>query len=93
MTSKEKIEKSIARLESLIGTASKCGDNGLLREAKSKLALYNTILKDLERLEIIKKHLKVQGLSISCFISGNPNNKEDYEPSFNELKEWLGNEN
>jgi hypothetical protein len=55
--------------------------------------IYNIIKDDLERLETIKKHLEVNGLSITCFISGNPNNELDYEPRFDELKEWLGNEN
>ena len=55
--------------------------------------LENTIKQDLELLKTIKKHLKLLGLSITCFISGNPNNEIDYEPKFEELKEWLGNEN
>lgn len=53
---------------------------------------YKVVLQDLEVLEIIKKHLTICGLSISCFIGGNPNVKETYEPKFNNLKEWLENE-
>ena len=52
----------------------------------------NIIKQDLEVLEIIKKHLTICGLSISCFIGGNPNVKETYEPKFKNLKEWLENE-
>lgn len=57
-----------------------------------KKGLLRTIKKDLEMLEIIKKHLIISGLSITCFISGNPNCKEDYEKRFEEIKRWLKSE-
>lgn len=59
---------------------------------ESKEKYYKIIKQDLEVLEIIKKHLTICGLSISCFIGGNPNVKETYEPKFNNLKEWLESE-
>lgn len=52
----------------------------------------NIISKDLERLNVIKKHLEVVGLSISCFISGNHYAEGFYEPTFEELKEWVKSE-
>ena len=81
MTSKECLEKL---LEMAI-------ENGLWKSGLVE-DLENTIKQDLEVLEIIKKHLTICGLSISCFIGGNPNVKETYEPKFNNLKEWLENE-
>lgn len=48
--------------------------------------------RDLELLEIIKKYLKINGLSISCFISGNQNSEENFEPRFEELKELITND-
>lgn len=50
------------------------------------------IKQDLEMLEIIKKHLIISGLSITCFISGNPSCKEDYEKRFEQIKRWLKSE-
>lgn len=53
---------------------------------------HEEIIKDLELLDIIKKHFEIVGLSISCFISGNPNAEDFYEPAFEELKEWVKSE-
>ena len=77
------------------------GVDPFTKEIKSNALLFpvafREILKDLEILETLKKHLFVADLTIACFISGNPDNKDInectnkpfYEEKFNELKEWI----
>lgn len=77
------------------------GVDPFTKEIKSNALLFpvafREILKDLEILETLKKHLFVADLTIDCFISGNPDNKDInectnkpfYEEKFNELKEWI----
>lgn len=67
------------------------GDKKFEQYEEDRLAVINAI-DELEILEIIKKHLKVCGLSISCFIGGNRYYKPTYEPRFEKLKEWLEND-
>ena len=86
MTSKEALEYLLVNSEELYNQYEE--DEKFYLDA---VELYNIVLKDLEILEILKKHYDVSSLMVSLnnFISFHID-KNDKD--FNKIKEWLEND-
>ena len=87
MTSKEALQYLLVNSEELYNQYEE--DEKFYLDA---VELYNIVLKDLEILEILKKHYDVNSLMVSLnnFISFHID-KNDKD--FNKVKEWLENDN